>query len=179
MSRSDRVSQTIENASASGAPTWLPDAARRIVLVSGSPGYGLGGSAAVEVAEMVARHRPRTLLVNTVAGAAGPDGSLEVEDRPGLGDVVVGRRRVSEVALTPQGRSFIFVPAGRPHPGMGDFCRFPAFRHMVTAAGRGGTLLLHIEEKDLPRLFAEAEEGSGLEFDGIVVLVRAARSARS
>ncbi len=170
MSRSDRVSQTIESSSASGAPTWLPDAARRVVLVSGSSGSGLGGSAAVEVAEMVARHRPRTLFVNTVAGAAGPDGSLEVEDRPGLGDVLVGRRRVSEVALTPQGRSFIFVPAGRSQPGMGDFCRLPAFRHMVAAAGRGGTLLLHIEENDLPRLFARAEEGSGLEFDGIVVL---------
>ncbi len=119
---------------------------------------------------MVARHRPRTLFVNTVAGVAGPDGSLGVDERPGLGDAVVGRRRMSEVALTPQGRSFIFVPAGRSQPGMGDLCRLPAFRHMVAAAGRGGTLLLHVEENDLPPLFAGAEEGSGLEFDGIVVL---------
>jgi len=164
------VNQTIENSSASEAPTWLPDAARRIVLVSGSSGSGLGGMAAVEVAEMVARHRPRTLFVNTVTGSAGPDGSLGVDDRSGLGDVVVGRRRVSEVALTPQGRSFIFVPAGQSEPGMSDLYGLPAFRHMVEAAGRGGTLLLHVDENDLPRLFAEAEEGSGLEFDGVVVL---------
>ena len=119
---------------------------------------------------MVARHRPRTLFLNTVAGVAGPDGSLAVDDRPGLGDIVVGQRRVSEVAITPQGRSFIFVPAGQSRPGVGDLCKLPAFRHIVAAAGRGGTLLLHVEESDLAGLFAAAEEGSGLEFDGIVVL---------
>lgn len=119
---------------------------------------------------MVARHRPRTLFVNTVPGSTGPDGSLGVDGRPGLGDVVSGRRRVSEVALTPQGKSFIYVPAGRSQPGMSDLCRLPAFRHMVAAAGRGGMLLLHVEESDLPLVFDEAEEGSGLEFDGIVVL---------
>ncbi len=138
--------------------------------MSGSASGDLGGPAAVEVAEMVARHRPRTLFVNTVTGPAGPDGSLGVDGQPGLGDVVSGRSRVSEVALTPEGRSFIFVPAGSSKPGMSELCRLPAFRHLVDAAGRGGTLLLHVAETDLPRLFAESEEGAGPEFDGLVVL---------
>jgi cell division septation protein DedD len=153
-----------------GAPAWLPPEARRILLVGDSAGGNWAGVAAVEVADLVGRHRPRTLLVNTVAGAHGPDGVLGAEIRPGLAEVVGGDRRVGEVAATPQGRSFIFVSAGQASPGIGHLCRAASFQHLVRAAGRGGTLLLHVAEVDLPDLLRESAAGDGLEFDGLVLL---------
>jgi cell division septation protein DedD len=126
--------------------------------------------AAVEVAEMVARHRPRTLLVNTVTGSAGPDATLLPGGGSGLGDVIAGRCRVTEVAFTPVGRSFIVVPAGPSAPGFAELCGAPAFRHLVGAAGRGGTLLVHVTESDLVHLSAESVAGAGLGFDGLVLL---------
>ena len=148
----------------------MPLSARRILLAGGSAGGEWAGVAAVEVADLVAAHRPRTLLVNTVAGARGPDGVLGVESRPGLGEVVTGGSRVGEVAATPQGRSFIFVPAGQASPGIGQLCAAPSFRHLVHAAGQGGTLLLHVAEADLADLLRESAAGDGLEFDGLVLL---------
>ena len=148
----------------------MPPSARRILLAGGSAGGDWAGVAAVEVADLVAGHRPRTLLVNTVVGSRGPDGVLGVESRPGLGEVVTGGSRVGEVAATPQGRSFIFVPAGQASPGIGQLCGAPSFRHLVRAAGRGGTLLLHVAEADLADLLRESAAGDGLEFDGLVLL---------
>lgn len=169
-SLSDPVSQISNGGAETGVPAWLPESATRILLVSGSSGDTWGCAAAVEVADMVARHRPRTLLVNTVAGSAGPDGILRPDDGPGLGEVVAGRNRVPEVAFTPPGRSFIVVPAGRSTPGFVQLCAMPAFRHLVRAAGRGGTLLLNISEADLAHLSREPAVGEELEFDGLVLL---------
>ena len=126
--------------------------------------------AAVEVAELVGSHRARTLLVNTVGGYDGPDRALGADERPGLGEVVAGRARMRDAAATPQGRSFIFIPAGPSSPGVERLCEAPAFRHLVAAAGRGGTLLLHIAEEDLPRLLQAAGTGENMEFDGLVLL---------
>jgi len=148
----------------------LPRSARRILLAGGSAGGDWAGVAAVEVADLVARHRPRTLLVNTVAGAHGPDGVLGLESRPGLGEVVSGGSRVGEVAARPQGRSFIFVPAGQASPGIVQLCAASSFRHLIRAAGSGGTLLLHVAEADLADLLRESAVGDGLEFDGLVLL---------
>ena len=152
----------------------MPESARKVLLVSGSAGDGWGGRAAVEVAEMISRHRPRTLLVNTVPGSTGPDATLLPGGGPGLGDVVAGRSRVSAVAITPPGRSFIAVPAGPSTPGFADLCAAPAFRHLVGAAGRGGTLLLHVTESDLAYLSGRSAAGAGLDFDGVVLLGGAA-----
>jgi cell division septation protein DedD len=167
------VSQITEGAGA-GAPAWLPPEARRILLAGDSAGGDWAGGAAVEVADLVGRHRPRTLLVNTVAGALGPDGVLGMETRPGLAEVVNGEHRVGEVAATPQGRSFIFVPAGQASPGMERLCEAASFRHLVRAAGRGGTLLLHVAETDLPQLLRASAAGDDLDFDGLVLLGEAA-----
>jgi cell division septation protein DedD len=163
------VNQIIESVEGPGPLAWLPESARRVLLVSPDDG-DWGGAAAVEVAEMVARHRPRTLLVNTVTGSSGSDHTLHLDDRPGLAEVVAGRCRVKEVAITPPGRSFIAVPAGQTKPGVSKLCRLPAFRHLVDAAGRGGTLLLHVARADLAHLFAESDVCGGLEFDGLVLL---------
>jgi hypothetical protein len=114
------------------------------------------------------------LLVNTVAGALGPDGVLGVETRPGLAEVVNGEHRVGEVAATPQGRSFIFVPAGQASLGMERLSAAASFRHLVRAAGRGGTLLLHVAEVDLPQLLRASAAGDDLDFDGLVLLGEAA-----
>lgn len=163
------MNQIIESAEGSGPLAWLPESARRVLLVGPDEG-DWGGAAVVEVAEMVARHRPRTLLVNTVTGSSGPDEALRLDNRQGLAEVVAGHRRVSEVAITPPGRSFIAVPAGQSKPGMSKLSRLPAFRHLVDAAGRGGTLLLHVARADLAHLFAESDVTGVLEFDGLVLL---------
>ena len=151
-------------------PAWLPESARRVILAGGPSSGDRGGLAAVELAELVADHRPRTLLVNTVVGSYGPDRVLGADDRPGLGEVVAGLGRMRDAAATPRGRSFLFIPAGTSSPGIDQLCTAPAFRHLVGAAGRGGTLLLHVAAEDLGRLFHEAAAGDGLEFDGLVLL---------
>jgi cell division septation protein DedD len=160
----------MDGAGGAEAPGWLPETARRLLLVGSSAGDGWRGAAALEVAEAVARQRPRTLLVNAVVGAAGPDDALESGGVGGLGEVLAGRSRVSEVAFTPPGRSFIAVPAGGSVPGFVELCRIPAFRHLVSAAGRGGTLLLHITETDLSHLTREPVVAEGLGLDGLVML---------
>lgn len=164
------MSQIIEGSANAGAPAWLPESARRVLLVGVSTGGDWAAVAAIELAELVARYRPRTLLVNTVGGASGPDGVLGTEYLPGLGEAAAGRCRVGEVAAKPQGRSFIFIPAGQVSPGMDQLCAAPAFRHLVEASGRGGTLLLHVTEADLTRLLRQTETVSGLDFDGLVLL---------
>ena len=168
------MSEIIKGAAEARAPAWLPETARKILLVSGSAGDQWGGRAVSEVAEMIARHRPRTLLVNTVTGSAGPDKTLLPAGGPGLGEVVAGRSRVSEVAFTPPGRSFLAVPAGPSTPGFAELCGAPAFRHLVGAAGRGGTLLLHVTETDLSHLSSGSRAGASLVFDGLVLLGGAA-----
>lgn len=169
------MSHLSERTKETGSAAWLPESARRILLVSGpAAADGWGGAAAIEVAEMVARVRPRTLLVNTVAGSAGPDSLLRTGGGPGLGDIVGGRNRVSEAAFTPPGRSFIALPAGDSTPGLVELCRRRAFRHLVEAAGRGGTLLVHASEADLAHLCREPAACEGLGFDGLVSLAGAA-----
>ena len=157
-----------------GAPGWLPEKARRVLVVGGSSSDDAGIAAALEVAEIVARHRPRTIFVNTVTGAAGPDRALGAEGRPGLCDVTAGRSRVADVAFKPAGRSFIAVPAGGAVPGIVELSELPAFRHLVEAAGRGGTLLLHLTETDLSQLCRAPARLDVLAIDGLVLLGDAA-----
>ena len=77
--------------------SWLPATARALVLVSHSDGRW-GASAALELAGWIGRDRPRTVLVNTIAGPSGPDSRLSVEGPQGLSDAKLGGRTVSEVA---------------------------------------------------------------------------------
>ncbi|GEM_PF-1592349 len=161
----------MESAAGARGPAWLPGSSRRIVLASASDAGAWEASAVVELAELVARDRSRTLLVNTVTGDAGPDSVLRPEGGPGLADVVSGRSRAADVAFTPRGRSFIAIPAGESSPGLAVLSRAPAFRHLVSAAGRGGTLLLHVSETDLAYLArTRGSDLEGLELDGLVLL---------
>jgi cell division septation protein DedD len=148
----------------------LPETARRVLVVGGSSSDDVGILAALEVAEIVARHRPRTIFVNTVAGAAGPDQALGAEGRPGLFDVTAGRSRVADVAFRPAGRSFIAIPAGESIPGILDLSDIAAFRHLVEAAGRGGMLLLYLSETGLGQLCRAPSHLEALAVDGLVLL---------
>ena len=168
---SDRVSQPIDTGAGAFGPGWLPESVRTILLVSGSGNGEWGGRAAVQLADMIAAARPRTLLVNTLGGSSGPDGELATEAEPGLSDVVAGRRPARDVAITPPGRSFIFIPAGHPPARLADLAMAPSFRHLVRAAGRGGTLLVFVSETDLPALASAPDDCVGpRDFDGCVVL---------
>ena len=165
------MSQPIDSGAGPGEPGWLPESVRTILLVSGSENGEWGGLAAIELADMIAGGRHRTLLVNTSAGSSGPDGALRTEAEPGLSDIIAGRRSVREVAITPPGRSFIFIPAGHPPFRMSDLATAPAFQHLVRAAGRGGTFLLFVSETDLPGL-ASVDDNRVCpgDFGGCVVL---------
>ena len=164
------MSQLRDSAPDDATPAWLPDSARRLLLVSGSSPDEWSSAAALSVADIVARHRPRTVLVNTVMGAAGPDRALHAEGRPGLGEVAAGRCRVADVAFKPEGHSFLAVPAGRSVPGIVDLSGMPPFRHLVEAAGRGGTLLLHVTETDLAGMARVPEVVRRLALEGLVLI---------
>lgn len=165
------MSQPIDSGAGPGEPGWLPESVRTLLLVSGSETGEWGGVAAVELADMIAGGRHRTLLVNTLAGSSGPDGALRTEAEPGLSDIIAGRRSVREVAITPPGRSFIFIPAGHPPFRVSDLATEPAFGHLIRAAGRGGTLLLFVSETDLPGLASVGDDRvCPRDFGGCVVL---------
>lgn len=157
-------------AAETSSPTWLPTAARKLLIVGGPSPDELELAAALEVAESVASQRPRTLFVNTVMGSAGPDVVLGAMERPGLGDAVTGARRVAEIAFRPAGRSFIAVPAGASCPGILELWTMPAFRHLAMNAGRGGTFLLHVTETDLARLCRTPDALEQLPMDGLILL---------
>ncbi len=158
------------DASAAESPSWLPESARRILLVRGATPDDWGGNAPAEVAEEVARHRPRTLLVSTLSGSESAEAALGVEGRPGLSELVRGDNRAGEVAVKPRGRSFLFIPAGASALGIDQLWEAPAFRHLVEAAGRGGTLLLHVPEADVAYLCHQSAAPDAPKFDGIVLL---------
>ncbi len=165
------MSQPIDSGAGPGEPGWLPESVRTLLLVSGSENGAWGGLAAVELADMIAGGRHRTILVNTLAGSSGPDGALRTEAEPGLSDIIAGRRSAREVAITPPGRSFIFIPAGHPPIRVSDLVTVPAFQHLVRAAGRGGTLLLFVSETDLPGLASVGDDRvCPADFGGCVVL---------
>ncbi len=165
------MSQPNDSGAGPGEPGWLPESVRTLLLVSSSENGEWGGLAAVELADMIAGGRHRTLLVNTLAGSSGPDGALCTEAEPGLTDIIAGRRTVREVAITPPGRSFIFIPAGQPSLRISDLATAPAFQHLVRAAGRGGTFLLFVSEADLPGLASIDDNRVCVgDFGGCVVL---------
>ncbi len=149
---------------------WLPETARRILLVVPREVEGAPGTVTLEMAELVASHRPRTLLVSLVSGLAGVETLLDLKDAPGLSEVVRGECRVKDVAVHPPGRAFLLVPAGVTPMSAADFGRAPAFRHLLDAGGRGGTLLLLAEADQVAELTQVLAAHDGPAFDGLVVL---------
>ena len=149
---------------------WLPEQASRVVLVAAAGDSGGSERAALETAELVAGHRPRTLLVSAVVGAEGPESELGLAGRAGLSEVVAGACRVKDVAVHPPERSFLFIPAGAAPTDAVDLGRSPAFRHLLDAAGRGGTLLLLVEADQVAPLIDVLAAHGGPAIDGLVLL---------
>lgn len=171
------MSDTNEGATAAGLD-WLPDSVRAILLVSSRSNDDWGGVAAAEMAQMVSRSRPHVLLVNTSPGPRGPDRPLDCQNVPGLSEAMQGRRTVRDIAVAPPGRSFLFVPAGRPALPLSHLTGLPAFRHLIRAGARGGTVLLYAAETDLRPLVRGTDGAEFLGwFDGIVWLGEPGRSA--
>lgn len=157
--------------------TWLPATARAVLLVSQSDSRW-AGSAALELAEWIGRERSRTILVNTVVGAAGPDIQFGAADQPGLPEAMLGRRSVRDVAIKDPARSFIYVPAGtRPVP-LRELSVSPPFVHLVRAGAKGGTVLLIASASEIEKLPADPATRAlaGL-FDGWVQIGRGSRPA--
>ncbi len=130
----------------SGPAEWLPREARVIVLV-GAAGTEWAPAVAVELANLVGRYRDRTLLANTVAGPRGPDALLEAEGRPGLTAALAGTSGMADVAITPAGCAFTYIPAGWPALSFPRLSETGGFRHLLHQVPRGkGTLLLYLAE---------------------------------
>lgn len=150
---------------------WLPETARRVLLVVSREAEGGPGRATLEMAELVASHRPRTLLVSLATDVAGAGDLTDLEQGGrGLSEVVRGECRVKDVAAHPPGRSFLLVPAGATPMSAADLGRSPAFRHLLDAGGRGGTLLLVAEADQVAELIQVLSAHDGPGFDGLVLL---------
>lgn len=117
--------------------------------------------------------RRRTLLVNLAGAGSGLDGFLEVEGLEGLEAVRRGERKLSEAAVNPPGRDFLYLPAGDPGPGdrprpTEDEDVLRALRRLADKIREArGLLLLYLEAGALPQGLA------GNLVDGAVPLVGA------
>lgn len=117
--------------------------------------------------------RRRTLLVNLSGPGSGLDRHLDVEGRDGLAGVRAGRRKLSEAAVQPPGRSFLYLPAGdgeaddRPKPTQDPSIQRALERMADKIREAGGLLLLYLDAGGLP-----AGLGEGL-VEGAVLLSEA------
>lgn len=144
-----RLAETFADREAPTVVAMLADAAE--------PGASWRGAA--ELADAASEHR-RTLLVNLAGSGSGLDRFLQVDGREGLEAVRAGDRTLSEAAVHPPGRGFLYLPSGEAG---GDRPRPTEDEGFVRALGRlaervreaRGLLLLYLEAGALPRALAE------------------------
>lgn len=125
---------------------------------AGEPGASWRGAAALGDASAAQR---RTLLVNLAGPGSGLDRFLGVDGREGLEAVRSGDRALSEAAVHPPDRDFLYLPSGDAGPG--DRPRPTEDRGFLRALGRlagrvreaRGLLLLYLEAGALPEALAE------------------------
>jgi hypothetical protein len=140
------------------------------MIVTAASAAEWGEEAVLELADLVGRFRPRTIVINTVPGGRGPDRILGCEAAAGLTAISRGEVVVRDVARSPADRPFLYVPAGQPAEVLGELAHRPAFLHLLKAAARGGTLLLHASEEDLGALIGQPDGRAALHaFDGYVI----------
>jgi cell division septation protein DedD len=140
------------------------------MIVTAASAAEWGEEAVLELADLVGRFRPRTIVINTVPGGRGPDRILGCEAAAGLTAISRGEAVVRDVARSPADRPFLYVPAGQPAEVLGELAHRPAFLHLLKAAARGGTLLLHASEEDLGALIGQPDGRAALHaFDGYVI----------
>lgn len=131
-----------------------------VALLADAAEPGLSWRAAEALAGASAERR-RTLLVNLSGAGSGLDGHLEVEDREGLEAVRDGRRKLSEAAVHPPGREFLYLPAGdpgpepRPRPTEDPGVLRALERLAAKIREARGLLLLYLEAGALPPELAE------------------------
>lgn len=127
-----------------------------VALLADASEPGASWRAAAALAGASAARR-RTLLVNLAGAGSGLDGFLEVEGREGLEAVRSGERKLSEAAVNPPGRDFLYLPAGDPGPG--DRTRPTEDEDVLRALRRladkireaRGLLLIYLEAGALPQ----------------------------
>lgn len=128
----------------------LPDEALIIALVHEEIVGDDGAAAADTVAMELGRRREHTLLTSAAAGLSPLDLLLGGADGEGLPGALEGRARLTDIAIQPVDRPFVYLPAGRRPEQMtallgGDL--FASFVERIRE--RGGTLLLLLPEVQL------------------------------
>lgn len=127
-----------------------------VALLADASEPGASWRAAAALAGASAARR-RTLLVNLAGAGSGLDGFLEVEGLEGLEAVRSGERKLSEAAVNPPGRDFLYLPAGDSGPG--DRARPTEDEDVLRALRRladkireaRGLLLIYLEAGALPQ----------------------------
>lgn len=148
-----RARRLVEEASGEDGPAVVA-----LLADAGEPGASWRAAAALADAWTARR---RTLLVNLAGEGSGLDRYLEVEGRDGLEAVRSGERTLSEAAVHPPDRGFLYLPSGssgaadRPRPTEDR----PFLRALAGLADRvreaRGLLLLYLESGALPEALAE------------------------
>ena len=131
-----------------------------VAMLADAAEPGASWRGAAELAGAASEHR-RTLLVNLAGSGSGLDRFLQVDGREGLEAVRAGDRTLSEAAVHPPGRGFLYLPSGEA--GAGDRPGPTEDEGFVRALGRladrvreaRGVLLLYLEAGALPRTLAE------------------------
>ena len=125
----------------------VPADAYIVALVRAESEGEEGAAAAAAVATAIARQREHTLLVSGIHDESFLDELLGGADGEGLPGALCGRARLTDVAVQPADRPFVYLPAGRDPSELSALLvedSFTSFAERVRQ--RGGTLLLLLPE---------------------------------
>lgn len=152
----------------------LPNRALIVALVYAEEDADDGAATAHSLAMELGRRREHTLLTSSASGPSPLDLLLGGADGEGLSGALEGRARLTEIAIQPVDRPFVYLPAGRRPRVMADPLASDLFASFVERVReRGGTLLLLLPEGQL------AEVAVGDLLDGYVALGDAVAEGRS
>ena len=128
----------------------LPNRALIVALVHAEEDAADGAAAADSLAMELGRRREHTLLTTSASDPSPLDLLLGGADGEGLPGALEGRARLTDIAIQPVDRPFVYLPAGRRPRVMTDLLASDQFASFVERVReRGGTLLLLLPEGQL------------------------------
>jgi hypothetical protein len=128
----------------------LPDRALIVALVYAEEHGDDSAAAADSLAMELGRHREHTLLTSAASDLSPLDLLLGGAEGEGLPGALEGRARLTDIAIQPVDRPFVYLPAGRRPQHMAGLLNGDLFASFVERIReREGTLLLLLPELQL------------------------------
>jgi polysaccharide biosynthesis transport protein len=147
---------------------------RALVVTSTNPGEGKTTTAA-NLALSLAANGARVLVVDADLRRPTLHQHFGISKTPGLSDVIVGKRQISEAILTPRGKGFHVLPCGYVPPNPAELLGSQVMREIVNALKTRYDWVLI----DTPPVLAMADTPVLCPYvDGVILVVASEASSR-